>query len=310
MKALVIKKYGAPEELILEDVPQPVCKPADALVKVHAAGINPVDYKIRNGSLKFVFGRKFPKILGGEIAGVVEKAPASGKFKEGDRVFAKLDGRWGGYAEYSCVDENHLCDLPEEIGFNEGGAIPLAGLTALQSLRDLGKIKKGNHVLINGASGGVGHFGVQIAKYFGAEVTAVCSEKNAEWVRELGADRVVDYQQEDILKLDDQYDIFFDAVATMSPAKIKHLLKPKGIYVTTLPSAGLILQRIFNFLSSKKAFFILVKPSGKDLALISEMIHAGKFKPVIEKVFLLSQGPEAHKYIETGRVKGKTVFSM
>jgi NADPH:quinone reductase-like Zn-dependent oxidoreductase len=310
MRALIINKFGPPEVLTLSEILPPECQESKVLVKIRAAALNPVDYKIRNGSIWFLSGRKFPKILGGDIAGVVEKVPPGSRFSAGEKVYAMLDYKGGGYAEYACIAEDWICKMPANLSFNEAAAIPLAGLTALQALRDLGGIEAGKKVLINGASGGVGHLAVQIANYFGAEVTAVCSGKNIEWVKSLGVSRVIDYQKEDVTTIPYKFDIVFDAVATLSPRATKRILNDKGVFVSTLPGPGIILQSIFSMFSSKKYKAILAKPLGADLALLTKMAEEQALKPVIEKVYSLDEGVEAHRHLETSRVKGKLVFNI
>ncbi len=200
MKALAINQYGGPEELQMAEVALPIPGRGEVLVRVHAAGVNPVDYKIRNGSLRWVTGRKFPRILGGDIAGVVEQAGKKSRYKPGDKVFAMLNISGGGYAEFAVVKESQLCPIPGVISMEDAAATPLAALTALQALRIGGEVNKDDHILINGASGGVGTFAVQIAKALGAHVTAVCSSKNVDFVQSLGADVVIDYTKEDFNK--------------------------------------------------------------------------------------------------------------
>jgi len=311
MKRIIYENYGDPDVLKIADseIPQP--QSDEVLVKVMAAGINPVDYKIRNGSLKFIYRAKFPRTPGGEISGIVEKTGEGvKKFKTGDRVYSMLPPGLGGYSEYVSVKEHLLSELPENMSFNEAAAIPLAGLTALQALRDKGEIKEGMEVLVNGGSGGVGMFAIQVAKAYKATVTAVCSGKNVDFVKSFGADSVVDYEKEDFTKLDKSYDIIFDAVAKSSLSKCKKILKKHGTYITTIPTPGIMLRQIINPLVSKKSFSILTKPGGKDLDYFSELIRQNKLIVSLEKVFNLEDANLAHKHIETGRTKGKLVIQM
>jgi len=310
MKAIVINQFGAPEQLHIEEVSMPMVKSGQALVRVHAAGVNPVDFKIRNGSMKFISGKKFPRILGGDLAGVVEQTAGKSKFRPGDRVFGMLTYTGGAYGEFVAVKESQLCPIPEGLQMTDAAAVPLAALTALQSLQKGKGIKTGSRVLVNGASGGVGSFAVQIAKALGAEVTGVCSARNIEFVKSLGADRVIDYQAEDFTKLGNTYDHLFDAVAKSSFGKCKKLLEKDGCYVSTIPNNGLFFHQFFNFLRKKKAWFIMTKASGEDLAIIADLIVTGKVKVHVEKVFPYQEVVKAHEMIETERVKGKIVLAF
>lgn len=223
MKAVVINGYGGNEVMEVKNVPLPSPGRDDVIIKVHAAAVNPVDWKIRSGMAKILTGRRFPKIIGSECSGEVEEiGPQVTHFKKGDKVIG-FPGirRLAAFAEYVCAAERTTFPMPENIGFEEASTIPVAGLTALQSLRDLGYIARGDRVLINGASGGVGTFAVQIAKLFGANVTAVCSASNADLVRGLGAERVIDYTREDFTEGDGPYDIIFDTVSKRSFAECK-----------------------------------------------------------------------------------------
>ena len=310
MKALVIREFGTPEVLKMEDIPVPEPGENEVLVKVVTAAVNPVDYKIRNGSLKFISGKKFPRTLGGDIAGIVEKAFEGSRFQPGDRVFAMLSFKGGGYAEYVPVPEKSIAIIPEGLDYEAAAAIPLAGLTAFQALVYKGQIKAGSRVLINGASGGVGHFAVQIAKAYEAFVVATTSAKNINFVKSLGADEVIDYASTDIRKINQKFDMVFDAVASHSISEFSHVLDKKGIYVSTLPTPGLLLHQSFNFVANKKAFAIMTKTDGKDLEILSSLYLQGKLRPFIEKTFCLEEGAEAHHMIETHRVKGKIVLKI
>ncbi len=311
MKIIIYKTYGPAEVMELTETSIPSPAPDEVLIKVMAAGINPVDYKVRNGSLKFITGKKFPRTPGGEIAGTVEKnGSQSSKFKEGEKVFAMLSMAGGGYAEYICIKQELLSNFPEQWNFADAAVVPLAGLTALQSLRDKGNIAKGMKVLVNGGSGGVGMFGIQIARAMGTEVTAVCSEKNIDLVKGFGAHHVVDYQKADFTRLTEKFDIILDAVAKSSAGKCSRILKPGGAYVTTVPTPAVMLRQMMNPLRSNKTFGIMCKPGGKDLDVLADFMREGKIKPFIEKTYTLDQAPIAHKHIETGRVRGKLVIEM
>ena len=310
MKALILNQYGGPEQLQMQEMGIPQIKSGELLVRVHAAGVNPIDYKIRNGSMKLVAGKKLPRILGGDLAGVVEQAVEKSKFRPGDKVFAMLSASGGAYAEFAAVKESQLALIPDGLSMTEAAAIPLASLTALQAFQKSNGIKPGDKVLINGASGGVGSFAVQIAKALGAKVTAVCSAANIDFVKSLGAYKVIDYKKEDFTQLDQQFNTVFDAVAKSSFRKCRKIIVNGGKYVSTLPNNGLFLHQAFNFTRATKAHFIIAKPSGKDLMLIAEMIKKNQVRPYVQKIFPLAEGAKAHRLIETERVRGKLVLKV
>ncbi len=296
MKKIIYHKYGPPEVLKVAEVEMPEPAAGQILVKVEAAGINPVDYKIRNGSLKLIMPGRFPRTPGGEIAGTVHKSgSSSSSFNPGDRVFAMLGMPQGGYAQYVAVKEKLLCSIPAELSFEEAAAVPLAGLTALQSLRDKGKITEGMRVLVNGASGGVGSYAVQIAKVYRAHVTGVCSGRNLSFVQDLGADTVINYETEDFTKTGNQYDIVLDAVAKKGFMGCYNILKPRGVYVSTLPSMGLLLRQTLNPLFSRKAFAIISSSRAGDLAFLGRLIEEGKLKVHLERAYTLDEVVQSHQ---------------
>ncbi len=310
MKALAILQYGGPEQLQITETALPKSGRGEVLVRVHAAGVNPVDYKIRNGSLSWITGGKFPKILGGDIAGVVEQSEKDSVYKPGDKVFAMLNFKGGGYAEFVTVKETQLCHIPDVISMQDAAATPLAALTALQGLRIGANIEEGDNILINGASGGVGSFAVQIAKAMGAQVTAVCSRKNIDFVKALGADEVIDYTQKDFTDTDKRFKKVFDAVAKSTFNKCKHILDDNGTYITTLPGAAIFLHKILNLLRKQKAAAVMVKPLGTDLCYVADLMKKGIVQAHVQKTFPLAEGAEAHKMIETERVRGKIVLTV
>jgi NADPH:quinone reductase-like Zn-dependent oxidoreductase len=313
MKAALIDRYGGNEVVEVRDVPQPEPGPDDVLIRVHAAAINPVDWKIRSGMMKIFTGRTFPKILGSECAGeVVATGSRVQRFAKGDQVIG-FPGikRLAAFAEYVCVAEQTTFPKPAKITFAQAATIPIAGITALQALRDQGRLAAGQHVLINGASGGVGTFAVQIAKIFAANVTAVCSGANAELVRGLGADRVIDYICEEFTEGSERYDLIFDAVAKAPFAACKGVLAPKGIYVTTLPTFAVLLNRyLTGYLSSQKARIVMVRPNARDMEWMREQIEAGRIRIVIDREYPLGQIREALAYSEAGKAKGKVVVEI
>ena len=313
MKAVVFNKYGGNEVIEVKQVPRPVPGADDVIIKVHAAAINPVDWKIRNGMARILTGHKFPKVLGSECSGeIVETGIQVKGFRKGDRVIG-FPGirRLSAFAEYVSVNEKNAFTKPESISFGEASTIPVAGLTALQSLRDLGRISRNHKVLINGASGGVGTFAVQIAKIFGAHVTAVSSGPNADLLKDLGADYIIDYTQQDFTKIDERFDIIFDAVSKRSFGECKGVLAPHGIYVNTLPVLSVLLhQYVAGFLANKKARSIMVRPNPTDMEWMSSQIEAGKIRIIIDRVYSVDQIVEALVYSETGRARGKIVLKV
>ncbi len=312
MKAAVFNRYGGNEVMEVKDVPAPVPGPGEVVIKVHAAGVNPVDWKVRYGQARILTGSKFPKVLGCECAGEVTAAGARAtKFRKGDRVVMHTSVRkLGAFAEYACTAETKVYPIGEGISFEQAACLPIAGLTALQSLRDHGKTAAGKKVLINGASGGVGHFAVQIAKVFGAEVTAVTSGRNIDFVKGLGADAVIDYGREDFTRGSGRYDLVFDAVSMSSFSACKRVLGPNGIYVNTLPNATIVVQLMTSFLPGRKARSMWVRPSAADIAWMMEQIRAGKVRVVIEQAYPLDRITDALAASEAGRTRGKIVVKV
>lgn len=312
MKAMVIRQYGSTDVFADSEVEVPKIKPDELLVKVRASSINPVDWKIRKGMFKIITGNKFPMILGMDVSGeVVEVGSQLTQFKIGDDIYACLNVPGGAYAEYVAVAEKLAAPKPINISYEEAAAVPLAAMTALQALRDQGKIQAGNSVLINGASGGVGSFAVQIAKALGAEVTGVCSTKNFDLVKSLGADRIIDYQQQDFTQDKTQYDIVFDAVAKSTFDKCKKILKPNGVYVTTLPSFEVGVQGFLtSFLPGQKAKLILIQSNSQDLMFLTDLIVTGKLRSVVDCTYLLPDIAAAHAYSESERAVGKIAIAV
>jgi NADPH:quinone reductase-like Zn-dependent oxidoreductase len=324
MKAIIYTKYGSPDVLELQEIEKPTPKDNEVLVKVHAAATNPADWhlmraepflaRLENGLLKPKHTR-----LGADVAGRVEAAGRNvTQFRVGDEVFGELPlNALGSFAEYVCVGEEFLALKPANLSFEEAAAVPLAAFTALQGLRDKGQIKAGQKVLINGASGGVGTFAVQIAKSFGTEVTGVCSTRNFEMVRSIGADHVIDYTQEDFTNTGRQYDLIFDAVGNRSVAQLKRALTPTGIAsIAGFTSLPLLFQTMFlGPLVSRKegkqvGLMATAKANKKDLLFLKELLETNKIKPVIDRTYPLSQVADAIRYLETGRARGKVVISV
>jgi len=320
MKAITYTKYGPPEVLQLKEVEKPTPKDNEVLVKVFAASANPADWHMIRGEPVFArlaFGLNKPKniIPGIDIAGKVEAVGKNVKeFRPGDEVFG--DCGWGGaFAEYVSVGADRLELKPANISFEEASTIFVAGITALQALRDKGHIQSGQKVLINGASGGVGTFAIQLAKYFGAEVCGVCSTRNLDLVRSIGADKVIDYTKEDFTKSGQHYDLIIDNVANRSAVNLKRALSGKGMCVIVgFSSVSRMFQHMFlgqfvSMFGSKKIISLgTMKPNKKDLTLMKELLETGQIKPVIDRGYPLNEVPEAIRYLEEGHARGKVVI--
>lgn len=316
MRAAIYSSFGPPEVMDIKDVEQPTIKEQDrVLIRVHGASVNTLDHLYRKGYLptRLDNGLTKPKnpILGIDVAGIIEAVGENvRKFKVGDHVYGSC---FGSHAEYVSPREIFLSHMPKNITFEEAAAIPCAAQTALQALRDVAKVKQGQKVLIYGASGGVGHFAVQLANYFGAEVTAVCSTPNLDWVQELGAHDVIDYTKEDFTDNGKKYDIILDAVGKRTFFSCLRSLTEKGVYITEhlfFPKYHPFQVMIGSFLGSKKAKIHFTKPNDGDLAFLSSLVEQEKLRPVIEKYYPLEQIAEAHRHIESGRTKGKIVIRV
>jgi NADPH:quinone reductase-like Zn-dependent oxidoreductase len=313
MKAVIYRRYGPPDVLEYAEAPEPQITDQQIRVKVRAAGVNPVDWKVRSGHPKIPLLMKLPGIPGSDLSGeVVQVGRGVTPFKVGDAVYGTLSPFSGGAcAEYAAVPQKNAALKPKNLSFEEAAAVPIAGLTALKALRDLGNIKPNHRVLINGAAGGVGHFAVQIAKGYGAEVTGVAGGRNLDFVRGLGADRTIDYTREDFTRSELRYDIVFDAVAKRSFKECKPVLNRGGVFITTLPSGGTILQMFIGpILGGPTARIIALRVRSGDFHPLTEWIEAGKVRPVIDRRFPLSQTVEAHRYGETGHARGKIVIRV
>ena len=323
MKAIVYTKYGPPDVLQLKEVEKPTIKENEVLVKIHAASVNAADWHLLTADIFLVrlmgMGLFKPKnpILGADIAGRVEAVGKDIKqFRPGDEVFGDIfTGGAGGFAEYASVPESALALKPANLSFEEAAAAPLAAVTALQGLRDEGQIKPRQKVLINGASGGVGTFAVQIAKSFGAEVTAVCSTRNLDMARSIGADHVIDYTQEDFTHNGQQYDLILAANGYHPISAYKRALTPQGVYVMAGGSPAQMFQAMLlgSWMSTKggkKMGGVSAKANQKDLVIIKELLESGKVVPVIDKRYPLSEVPEALRYLGTGHARGKIVITV
>jgi NADPH:quinone reductase-like Zn-dependent oxidoreductase len=325
MKAIVYRDFGSPDVLRLEEIEKPVPNDNQLLIKVRAVSVNPLDWHYMEGTpylgRPLAFGFLKPEVtrLGVDYAGTVESVGKNvTEFKPGDEVYGN---KFGSFAEYVVATDKALALKPANLTFEQAASVPVAAVTALQALRDKGRVQPGQKVLINGASGGVGTFAVQIAKSFGAEVTGVCSGRNAEMVRSLGADHVIDYTKEDFTKGEQRYDLILDNVGNRSPLECRRILNPGGIDVIiggggvndgrwTGPLVGVIKMLVLKRFMTQEMSMMLADMNRKDLTFLADLFQAGKVKPVIDKTYTLSQLPEALAYLEEGHARGKVVITV
>jgi NADPH:quinone reductase-like Zn-dependent oxidoreductase len=322
MKAIAYHEYGSADVLKCEEIEKPVPKDDEVLIKVRAASVNPLDYHL----LRHAFIRRVLSALskvkitrpGRDVAGQVEAAGRKvTQFKPGDEVFGACAGA---FAEYACARESALAMKPDNVSFEQVASVPVAGLTALQGLRDRGQIQPGQKVLINGAAGGVGTFAVQIGKSFGAEVTGVCGTRNVEMVRSIGADHVIDYTREDFTKSGQHYDLIFDLVANHSFPAYRRVLTPRGIYIGAGivglggSMIGLLTRQITEFVLSRfvsqKFVTFMAKLNQEDLTVLGALMEAGKVTPVIDRRYTLREAPDAVRYLEEGHARGKVIIAL
>ena len=320
MKALVYHEHGSADVLKLEEVEKPAPKDDEVLIKVRAASINPLDWRLMRGEPKII--RVMARLMAGlrtgrpgvDVAGEVEAVGSNvRKFMVGDPVFGSCAGA---LAEYTCTGESKVVLKPDALTFEQAASINVAGLTALQGLRDKARLQRGETVLINGAAGGVGTFAVQIAKHLGAEVTGVCSTPNLAMVQSIGADHVIDYTKEDFVRLPQRYDVMLDNVGNKSPSESYNVLNPKGRCIGVgaphdLSMIGLLAGTItamrLSMFSDRKVSSFVAKGSADDLAFIGSLIVSGELTPVIDRVYDLSESADAMRYLETGHARGKVI---
>lgn len=323
MKAIAYDRFGSPDVLELRELPKPEVGPDQVLVRVRAASPNPYDWHFMRG-LPYIArpatGMLRPKhsLLGSDVAGEVEAIGSQvRRFRPGDEVFGFVGA--GGFADYVSAPEGRLVSKPANLSFEQAATVPLAALTALQGLRDAGRIESGQKVLIVGASGGVGTFAVQIAKFFGADVTGVCSTRNLAMVRSIGADRVIDYTREDFTQSGQKYDLILQVAGTASPSASRRALTPGGTLVLSsgdspgriIGAVGRIIKAVLLSPFVDQALRVLnVKPATDDLRFLKELIEAGRIRPVIDRTYPLIDVPDAIRYLETGHARGKVVIAV
>ncbi len=334
MRAIVYHTYGSPDVLHCEELDKPSPGSAEVLIKVQAAAVNPLDVGLMKGKpfpVRLFFGVPHPRVTrpGRDVAGVVEAVGVDAiRFKPGDEVFGVCAGKSlmakadGAFAEYARTTESALALKPENVSFEEAAAVPIAALTALQGLRDKGKIRAGQKILINGAAGGVGTFAVQIAKAFGAEVTGVCSTPKVGMVRSIGADHVLDYTREDFTKDGCRYDLIFDCIGNHSAFACRRAMKPNAVFVGVGGPHGKLLGATFRMLlalfiaivlspfASRKLVIFMAKVNQQDLNTLRNLMRTGKVKPVIDSVYPLSKAADAFRHLDEGHAAGKVVITL
>ncbi|UCI34505.1 NADP-dependent oxidoreductase [Mesorhizobium sp. B4-1-4] len=333
MHAYVLKRYGGPESARMMEVPAPVPGPRDLLVEVRAVGLNPVDFKFRQGKLRAILRPRLPLVLGNELAGnVVAVGSQVGRFRVGDPVFARVaKERAGAFAEQACVDQDHAAYMPRTLDFTDAAAVPLAGLTALQTLRDLLGVKPGQKLFISGGAGGVGTFAIQIAKWLGAHVTTTASKRGEALVRSLGCDEVIDYTVQDLSSVESRFDAGLDLIGGKVLEQMFDIMKPGTMVVSVAgvpePQTAIrdlggrkVLSAVLWLISygirararrrgvGYRYFFM--HPSGRNLSLLAELIEQGKLKVVVDRTYPFAKIAEALDYVESGHAKGKVVVTI
>lgn len=311
MRAVTYHRFGEPDVLAVEELPAPVPKPGEVAVRVHAAGLNPKDVLVRKGKFERMSGRGFPRIPGYDFAGVIEAAPSDSDLSPGDEVYGMVQSwRGGTCAEVVCLPADELAPKPSKLSMVEAAGAPLAALTALQALRDELKLQAGDRLLINGASGGVGSFAVQIARMLGARVVAVCSQRNIERMKTLGAHEVVDYEAVDPLTTG-PYDLVFDVFGNRPYSQSRRALRKGGRYCTTVPRPGAILAEALGRLGlQRRRRLVVVQSRRRDLEVLTDWFQGGHMVSSIDRALPMEAAAEAHAYIETKRAQGKVVLHI
>jgi len=314
MKAFYLTSYGGSEASEFGDLPDPLAGNGQIIIQVKAVSINPVDYKIKHGDLKLIVGSKFPKIIGSDFAGIIkETGPGTVSFKEGDKVYGAIpafSGKPGSLSELISIDPKYARLIPQEMSFEQAASLPIASLTALNGLRKC-HVSTGSQVLINGATGGVGHFAIQIAKAKGAVVTATCSQVNTELAKMLGADETTGYNKEDLEKTENKFDAIFDAYGKMKYEDICRLLKRKGIYASTLFFPTSFFSSVFlQIVYRKRLTSSNMRARPEDYEAIEKLFKNKKLKPLIENTFIFEKAAEAFELAENGKPRGKIIIKI
>jgi NADPH:quinone reductase-like Zn-dependent oxidoreductase len=311
MQAVRIQRYGGPDVLELADIPEPRPRDDEVLIQVAATSVNPVDWLVRDGAAKSFVKVKFPVVLGCDLAGeVVEIGRRVTKFRVGDEVFAMMPHHWGAHAERVALAEHLVVKKPAGLSAVEAAALPVVSVTALSGLKKRGRVRPGEHALVNGASGGVGLAAVQIAKALGARVTAVCSSESFGLVGRLGADAVVDYKTTDFTQGSDTYDLVFDCVGNKPYTECGRVLRGRRVHVTTTPRPSTFLRQFANPLVRIQVYGLITTGVGEDLEFIRSLVEGGALKPVIDQVVPITEIARAQEYSKSGRAKGKIVLTL
>jgi len=310
VKAIELHRYGPPEVLCYDTVTLPKLRADEVLVKIAATSVNPKDCLIRRGKFRLLSGYRFPLRLGNDLAGnVVDRGRSVRDLSLGQPVFGMTNRMVGrAYADYVAIRASEVAPAPATISLVEAGALPLVSQTALQALRDLGAITQGSQVCINGASGGVGTVAIQIAKAYGAQVTAMCSSRNEALCRQLGADQVVPYDERDVLAGATSFDIYFDVFGNHSIDSTRPVLSPDGVFVSTVPSPASAWAALRTRWSKQRARVVVVRSRRHDLATIAGLVEKGQLTPVIDQTLPLSEAAQAHAYVQTKRARGKVLL--
>jgi NADPH:quinone reductase-like Zn-dependent oxidoreductase len=311
MKAVRIHNYGGPEVLQYEDAPRPKPTPGEVLIRVHAAGVNPADWKVREGHLKQFVQHKFPLILGWDLSGVIEEVggnpAAAGRFKKGDEVFSKPDpSRDGAYAEYVVVRESEVALKPKSLHHVYAAAVPLAGITAWQAFFHVAQLERGQRIIIHGGSGGVGHFAVQLARWKGAYVIATASTKNQQLLREIGVDQPIDYTTQRFEQVAKNVDVVLDTIGGDTQERSWKVLKKGGLLVSVIQPPDSEKAKEFGV----RGAFVCTQPNGNELAEIAALIDSGNLKVVLDRILPLSEAGRAHKLSQNGHARGKIVLRV
>jgi NADPH:quinone reductase-like Zn-dependent oxidoreductase len=313
MKAAVIHEYGPPEVFRIEEIPEPVLKSHELLVRVHAASVNPVDWKQRKGNHRFFLKANFPVVPGYDVSGVVEKVGEGiRRFRPGDEVYCRLRRKFGGaFAEYAAAPESATALKPANVDHLVAAGIPLAGQTALQAMRDKVQLKPGLEVMVIGAAGGVGHFALQIARYFGAGTTAVCSSDHTKLLDLLKPDHHIDYRKTDYLDQGKLYDVIYDAAGVSNFLECRKILRKGGTYITVLPRPKLFIHKLVSVFSpGKRVKTQLQRPRSEDLEFLAKLVDQRKLKVIIDSVHPLEKIAEAHRRAEEYRTEGKIIIRV